>query len=360
LTVVIVNYNGWPHVTKLVETLANSPEVLADKCDLVIVDNASDGPIPLEFMTPRPGVRLILSCENGGFAAGVNAGWRASQSPWLLVLNPDVVPGVDLLGQVLKRVEQLQTARGAPGIVGFGLRNADGSRQPSVGAFPSLVRSVWEQLIPRSRRKYQAGWRTRSGPVAWVTGACVLLNGEMLRDLGGMDEEFFLYYEEVALCRSARNRGWRVEYDPSVEVVHLHPLQNRGISPPLRVITRHSKLLYFRKHLPRWQFVGLATIVAFEAHICGLWSRLRGHEEEARGWTAINHMTRALRRGADLGGSGVRTLAEDVASPGNAVVTETRNLRTDSAQPGTTVAGMRSVRLGGRRLQLRKDGLGCR
>ena len=72
----------------------------------------------------------------------------------------------------------------------------------------------------------------------------------MLDELGGMDEDFFLYYEEVALCRSARRRGWRVEYDPTVEVVHLRPLQNRPVSPKMRVITRHSKLLYFRKHLP--------------------------------------------------------------------------------------------------------------
>ena len=73
----------------------------------------------------------------------------------------------------------------APGIVGFGLRNPDGTRQPSVGAFPSLARTVWEQLIPRSRRKYQAGWRTRPGPVDWVTGACMLVNTAILRRARG-------------------------------------------------------------------------------------------------------------------------------------------------------------------------------
>ena len=87
-----------------------------------------------------------------------------------------------------------------------------------------------------------------------------------------MDEDFFLYHEEVAFCRVAQRRGWRVEFDPSVSVVHRHPLQNRAISPKMRVITRHSKLLYFRKHLPRWQFRTLAAIVSLEAAIRGGWS----------------------------------------------------------------------------------------
>jgi N-acetylglucosaminyl-diphospho-decaprenol L-rhamnosyltransferase len=356
LTVVIVNYNGWDDVKRLVGVLAESPEVRSGQIDLVIVDNASDTSIPREFTAARPGVRLILRGKNGGFAAGVNAGWRASQSPWLLVLNPDVVPEPELLGQVLTRLGRFPTGRKAPGIVGFGLRNADGSRQPSVGAFPTLVRSVWEQLIPRSRRKYQAGWRTRSGPVPWVTGACVLLNGEMLRDVGGMDEDFFLYYEEVALCLSARRRGWAVEYDPSIEVVHLHPLQSRGVSPAMRVITRHSKLLYFRKHLPRWQFKGLAAIVAAEAGVRGSWSRIRGHAADARAWSAITYVTRALREGAELRGPAIRRLAEAVASPQPRHSGDSRIDWADHSRGALASAGARLGRLGDRGQLLRKDG----
>ena len=97
-----------------------------------------------------------------------------------------------------------------------------------------------------------------------------------------MDEDFFLYYEEVAFSRVARQRGWRVEFDPSVSVIHRHPLQNRAISPKMRVITRHSKLLYFRKHLPRWQFRTLSAIVRLESAIRGRWSAWRGRDADAR------------------------------------------------------------------------------
>lgn len=301
VTVVIVNYNSWPDVTRLVAALARSPEIAAGLCRIVVVDNASDAPPPPGLRAP--GVLLIPRRDNGGFAAGVNAGWHASESPWLLLLNPDVVPGPDLLAQVVARIRRWQgRPEGGPGIVGFALRNADGTRQPSVGAFPSLARSVWEPLIPRSRRKYQIGWPTRPGPVPWVTGACVLVNARLLDDLGGMDEDFFLYYEEVALCRTAARRGWSVEYDPAVEVVHLHPLQQRRISPALRVITRHSKLLYFRKHLPRWQFVGLAWVIAAESRVRGLWAGLRGRPEPQRAWRAIGALARAMRCGVEIRG----------------------------------------------------------
>jgi N-acetylglucosaminyl-diphospho-decaprenol L-rhamnosyltransferase len=182
-----------------------------------------------------------------------------------------------------------------------------------VGRFPSLARSIREQFIPRSRRKYQPGWRTRAGRVDWVTGACMLVNAALIADVGGMDEDFFLYHEEVAFCRVARRRGWQVEFDPGVSVVHRDPLQNRAISPKMRVIIRHSKLLYFRKHLPRWEFRTLAAIVRLESAIRGGWSVLRGRGEEAAAWAAIAEIAGRLRRGESVLGCEVLLAAESIA-----------------------------------------------
>jgi N-acetylglucosaminyl-diphospho-decaprenol L-rhamnosyltransferase len=311
LAVVIVNYTAWPDVERLVADLGGSAEVREGRAEVVVVDNASPDPMPGGLRSLPEGVRLIARAENGGFAVGVNAGWAASRGCWLLVLNPDVVAGAGLIAEVLRRVDKYEEGgHAAPGIAGFGLRNPDGSPQPSVGEFPSLLRTVWEQLIPRSRRKYQPDWRIRPGPVPWVTGACVLLNPRMMDDLAGMDEDFFLYYEEVALCRSARDRGWEVEYDPSLAVVHLRPLQNRAISPKMRVITRHSKLLYFRKHLPRGQFLGLVAIVRLEAAVRGAWARARGKSIDASAWRAVLEVARRLELGDDLRGREILELAE--------------------------------------------------
>jgi N-acetylglucosaminyl-diphospho-decaprenol L-rhamnosyltransferase len=315
LTVVIVNYQSWPDVLRLTSSLLAEPEFQSGRCQIVVVDNASGDQIPELFLSHRPGLRLVAQPENWGFAAGVNAGWRAAQDPWLLILHPDVEVGKGFLAQLCARLnDYADDPDGPPGIVGFGLKNPDGSPQGSVGVFPNLARTVWEQFIPRSRRKYQAGWRIRSGQVDWVTGACMLINANMISTLGGMDEDFFLYYEEVAFSRAAQRQGWRVEYDAGVTVVHRHPLQNRPISPKMRVITRHSKLLYFLKHLPRRQFAGLCAIVRMEAAVRGFWARALSKHDDGRAWRTIGEIAHAMRTGVVLQGRDVRKLAESAAN----------------------------------------------
>jgi GT2 family glycosyltransferase len=311
LTIIIVNYETWSEVLRLTSSLTAEPEFLSGRCQIVVVDNASHGGVPEALASHRSGLRVVAQPDNSGFAAGVNAGWRVARSPWLLLLNPDVEVARGFLSRLCTQLDQFAAKPDAPpGIVGFGLVNPDGSPQGSVGAFPSLARTVWEQFIPRSRRKYQAGWRIRSGRVDWVTGACMLVNAEMMAALGGMDEDFFLYYEEVAFSRAALRLGWRVEYDASLAVVHRHPLQNRTISPKMRVITRHSKLLYFLKHLPRWQFLGLCGIVRIEASVQGFWSRARRRESELRAWETIGNIAFWLRAGHLVRGREVLALAE--------------------------------------------------
>ena len=80
----------------------------------------------------------------------------------------------------------------------------------------------------------------------------------------------------------------------------------------MRVITRHSKLLYFRKHLPRWEFLGLCLVVAAEARWGAVWSRVRGRLDETRAWRTVAEIERTLRRGGRLGGREIRLLADQV------------------------------------------------
>src|SRR5262245_14084997 len=117
LTVIIVNYESWPDVIRLVRLLTAETEFTSGRCQIVIVDNASRGPVPGEISTAPHGVSLEARLENSGFAAGVNTGWRAARSPWLLVLNPDVEIANGFLGQVLARLESYEIApNGPPGI----------------------------------------------------------------------------------------------------------------------------------------------------------------------------------------------------------------------------------------------------
>lgn len=313
LTAIVVNYRSLHDVLKLAAELSADPAAASGAFELIVVDNASLGPdegLELERMI---GVRLVRRPGNDGFAAGVNEGLVIARGRWVLLVNPDVVAGVDLPSRVLGRVEAYE-ARSAspPGIVGFALCNSDGTPQPSIGPFPSLVGCVREALLPRERRKYQPDWRPKAGPVPWVTGACMLVRSDLLVRLGGLDADFFLYHEEVALCRRSWDLGEAVEFDPSVEVVHLRPLQARRVAPTLRVITRHSKLLYFRKHLPGWQFEGLAAIVALEGTIRGMVAWARGRVAEHRAWGLVARLPATVRGPHRLRGTAVRELAERV------------------------------------------------
>lgn len=111
LSVIIVNYESWPDVKKLAASLAKEPEFASGRCEIVVVDNASRGSMPETFSLHRVGQRVVFRPDNGGFAAGVNAGWRVAQSRWLLILNPDVEVASGFLGQVFTRLDRFETDR---------------------------------------------------------------------------------------------------------------------------------------------------------------------------------------------------------------------------------------------------------
>src|SRR5205085_2482126 len=109
----------------------------------------------------------------------------------------------------------------------------------------------------------------------------LLARRECLRELGGLDGSFFLYYEDVDLCRRARAHGWSVWYEPALRAVHHHPLHTRAVPAAMRLITRHALLTYARRHWPGWQFKLLAAVVRLESAARRLWARWRGGEREA-------------------------------------------------------------------------------
>ena len=351
LAALIVNYDSWDDVERLAIRLAEArdPSCAATDDWIWIIDNASPRPAPdsVKALDHQRGTRLISRPSNDGFAAGINEGWRAARragADWVLALNPDVTPGPDLIAQALDRIRR---AEGRVGVIGLGLINPDGTSQPSVGPFPSLPRMVREVFLPRSVRKYWPQRKIKPGPVPWVTGACFLLRVSMLEDVGGLDEDFFLYYEEVALCRSATLKGWIVEFDPSIQVIHHNPLQNRGISPQLLVITRHSKLLYFLKHAKRWEFRILARFIAAQAWLrqClapkggarfRIWRTIRQlaltmSRDERRGqWTfprgrAVLDLAKATVDGPPNGGRWDSAESSPIPAPKSAAVSRIRD-----------------------------------
>jgi len=321
VSVIIVNYESWPDVTLLAESLARSSEVRSGRWEVIVVDNSTRQHIPAPMQSPPLGLRILLNPRNLGFAAGVNVGCEVARGEWILLLNPDVTIEPGFPDRVQERIRHYERReQGRPGVVGFALRNEDGTPQPSVGIEPSLLQSLRGQFIPRARRKYRSASQSAAGSVSWVTGACVLIDAETLRAGNGMDEDFFLYYEEVALCRTVRAMGRSVEFDPAVSVTHLRPLQTRAVSPKLRVITRHSKLVYFQKHRPRMEFLILRRVVLIEAAVRRLWARASGDFAQSRCWALVGRVARRMGTNRKVVGRDVIEWAETLDSPRSVVM----------------------------------------
>jgi GT2 family glycosyltransferase len=112
----------------------------------------------------------------------------------------------------------------------------------------------------------------------------------VLTELGGLDPDFFLYYEDIDLCRRARQGGWSVWFDPSAAIVHHRPLHSRRVPPHLRLVTRHALLTYARKHWPAWQLPLLGGIVRLEAAARGLLAWCRGDARARRTFAELGRL----------------------------------------------------------------------
>jgi N-acetylglucosaminyl-diphospho-decaprenol L-rhamnosyltransferase len=298
LSVVLVNYHSWQQTANLVRRLLTSDVAGSGEAEVMIVDNAS----PWHPVVPRlrrwPGVSLRRWGRNRGFGRAVNEGCRLSRGRWLLLLNPDMSVPADFLDGVMAVAGSLPDDAG---IVGFQLRHDDGSLQLSTGRFPTLASTLLGLVLPRSRRKYQALPLDRSTKVDWVTGCCLLIRRECLEQLGGFDRSFFLYYEDVDLCKRAAALGWSVWFEPALMALHYRPLHVRRVGAPLRLITRHSLLTYASRHWPAWQFRLLAGVVRLEAVLRQTWAGCRGQSGDVGVYAELCKIAADQARGRQRG-----------------------------------------------------------
>jgi N-acetylglucosaminyl-diphospho-decaprenol L-rhamnosyltransferase len=261
--VVIVNYNTAPLVVDCLRSLRDEAEELG--LAVAVVDNASsDGSAErLHEAVAENGwgdwVELIDAGRNGGFAAGNNVALRrllagAVPPEFILLLNPDTVvrPGA------VARLIDFLDARPAAGIAGSRLENPDGTAQRAAFRFPSVAGEFENGLrfgaVSRllARAVVAPPPRAEAHPADWVCGASLLIRSAVLERVGLLDEGFFLYFEEVDLCRRARAAGWECWHVPESRVVHLVGQATGMNAPrPTRRVPAYwlaARRRYFLKH----------------------------------------------------------------------------------------------------------------
>lgn len=241
--VVVVTYRSRETVRGSLELLAGQESVR-----VFVVDNAS-GDSTLEIVRAFP-VEAIALEENRGFAHGCNIGALAGDSPYVLFLNPDARIEVAAIERLVGVMENDRVGAAAPRI-----REPDGSLDFSLRRFPRL-RSTYAQALFLHRLVPNAPWvdevirepsvYDRSGTVEWVSGACVLVRRTVLEELGGLDERFFHYSEDMDLCARIWKAGYEIRYVPEAVAEH-----EGGASAPrhgLLPILAASRIRYANKH----------------------------------------------------------------------------------------------------------------
>ncbi len=217
------------------------------RCELIIADNASsDGSASLARHLAPDAVVLELP-RNVGYGAALNRAAALAGGRWLACSNADL----SLSGGGLAALpDALSAAPRDAGLLGPALHDSRGQWLPSAGSFPTLRRLLARLPLPAAARPYLSRSAHRAGRVDWVTGACVFVRAETFRTLGGFDEAFFLYYEDVDLAARALQRGWTTHYVPAVRLSHHHPHAGRRREPRIEGHVREGRALWFQRHRP--------------------------------------------------------------------------------------------------------------
>ncbi len=243
VSAVVVNYNGGKSLGRCVESLFEN-----GVDDVVVVDNASIDASADSLGAFAPHLSVLRSKVNLGYGTGANLGVRATSGAYLLVANPDLVlrsGAVDALAAVLDEDPSVA-------IVGPMLLEESGEVYPSGRDFPSIAEAVGHAFLglvwggnPWTRRYRHIGHDQHlARPADWVSGAVFLARRSAFESVGGFDERYFMYVEDVDLCWRLRRAGWEIRYEPAGAVVHE---QGRSAS-------RHPYRMLLAHHRSMWRF----------------------------------------------------------------------------------------------------------
>jgi GT2 family glycosyltransferase len=241
--VVVVSYNSREHLRSCVEPFVGLPGIR-----VIVIDNASeDGSLDAVADLPV----LALARHNGGFAFGCNAGWREGKAPFVLFLNPDATLDVESLDQLVG----VLAADSRVGAVGPKLVSTNGSLILSQRRYPRLrstyaealfLHRVWPRAEWVSESVRALGAYERPGAPEWLSGTCLLVRRDALERVGGFDERFFLYCEEIDLCRRLREAGFEIRYEPTAVCYHVGGAS--APRPTLLPVLAQSRVRYAQKH----------------------------------------------------------------------------------------------------------------
>jgi GT2 family glycosyltransferase len=251
LSVIIVNWNTKQLLLDCIKSIFEQKQDFP--LEVIVVDNGSSDGSVAAVAQRFPQTRLITNQDNVGFAKANNQAIRIAYGEYILLLNSDTL----ILGDALAQMVRFLDAHPEAGAVGCKLLNADGALQLSACNFPDLSTLVFETLyldkiFPRSRlfgRYYLTYWDHNDiREVHYVSGACLMVRKRTIEQVGLLDEDYFMYAEEMDWCYRMKKLGWKVYYLPTAEVIHYGGQSSKAIPAETFQYHLRSLLLFFRKH----------------------------------------------------------------------------------------------------------------
>ncbi|MEI6048621.1 MAG: glycosyltransferase family 2 protein [Bacteroidota bacterium] len=263
LSIIIVCYKGWERLIKCLESL----DLFTGEnfsTEVIVVDNRSDDEIILEIEKRFPKFRFIYNKINGGYANGCNLGCKYAEGKFFLILNPDTVASECELEKLLN------TAKKNPAFTILSCRqvNENGRESIASGQFPHLFNLTGFQRAIFGKRNLQSEIIFPD----WISGSVVLMQREIFQKLGGFDEDFWMYFEDVDLCRRVRNIPGKIAFCSNITIEHNHGGSSR-INLKTASLTKTevhiSKHLYISKHKSGMERVLIQTFLVINNLISG-------------------------------------------------------------------------------------------
>lgn len=256
LTVVTVTYSPGSHLDRFLSSLT----VATDRpVTVVLADNGSTDGTPEEAVERYPGTRLVRTGRNLGYGSAANRGVATvpADDEFVIVANPDVVWGPNSIDELLDAAQRWPRA----GTLGPLIRDPDGSVYPSARHLPSLVRGGMHAVVgfvwktnPWTKAYRQEYLEPTERPVGWLSGSCLLIRRAAFDQVGGFDERYFMYMEDVDLGDRMGRAGWLNVYVPSSEILHAKG-HSTGRDPASNLRAHHeSTYIYLSdRHFGWWR-----------------------------------------------------------------------------------------------------------
>ncbi len=261
VSIIVVNWNTRQLLRDCIDSILRHSEGYS--VEIVVVDNhSSDGSVEM-VREQYPQVLLIANEENTGFARANNQGVRAASGRYVLLLNSDAM----LTPGALRSLMELAASNPRIGMVGAQLIYPDGSFQASFTRIPTLrqefliLSGLGRLLYGRTYPSFGPEESAGPQPAGYVEGACMLAPRSAYLGVGGLDEGYFMYAEDVDLCFAMHRGGWQVWYQPEARIIHLGSASSKNRKPQREADLYRSRVRFFRKNYGNSSAAALKALI---------------------------------------------------------------------------------------------------